>query len=115
MIVLEQLIMSSHEDLDVWATIRVGFDENKNFIVEFEHLYNDSPEFNYKKIAYIRPDEAFLLSKKLKLSLLQLPDCFKRLFGNSDNFSCPSDVKALFSEILQYITESRISYRFKGE
>lgn len=66
-------IMSSDEDQPIVEDLHVGFDTHMNLIVTIEHTNYEEPEYSCSVVAVINKENAFELSRKLKVSMVHLP------------------------------------------
>ena len=67
-------IMSSDEDQLVVEDLYVGFDAYMRLIVTIEHVDYEEPEYSCSVSAVVNKEDAFQLSKKLKVSMAHLLD-----------------------------------------
>ncbi len=106
------LIVSSHEDLDVWSTIEVGIDDFKCMDMHLEFV--DSSDQKHHTHATLDRENTAALAKKLKTDVAHLPDAIDEEFGNLGNsMLLPSQVEAIFQEMLEYILDHGLHYRLK--
>lgn len=66
-------VFSSDDDGNPVADIYVGYDTSLNLIVLFELTDYDFPEYNRSSCSIIDKDEAYWLSKRLGVSMRELP------------------------------------------
>lgn len=67
-------IMSSDEDQLVVEDLYVGFDAYMRLIVTIEHVDYEEPEYSCSVSAVVNKEDAFQLSKKLKVPMAHLLD-----------------------------------------
>lgn len=66
--------MSSDEDQLVIEDLYVGFDIYMRLVVTIEHIDYEEPEYSCSVSAVVNKEDAFRLSKKLKVSMIHLLD-----------------------------------------
>lgn len=66
-------VMSSDEDQPIVEDLYVGFDSHMNLIVTIEHTNYEEPEYSCSVVAVVNKENAFELSKRLKVSMVHLP------------------------------------------
>lgn len=115
MLTLSRLIIDTHDDYDPWADIVVGFTDDREFVIRFEYKDYDDRSRDYLLSAYIDFDNAIRLSRQLRISLLELPDCIEKEFGGPLDRCTAGEVKDTFDEILDFIGSYRIRYRIRKE
>lgn len=113
MLALEEWIAESDDDLEIWASVTVGFDDDKNFIVMYEYVDYEEESNNYVLKALIGLQDASRLSDKLDVRLTALPLAIKERYINHSSVLVPSQVEARFKSILKFITGYGIRYRLK--
>lgn len=67
-------IMSSDEDQPVVEDLYVGFDTYMHLVVTIEHIDYEKPEYSCSISAIVNKEDAFNLSKKLKVPMIHLLD-----------------------------------------
>lgn len=67
-------IMSSDEDQPVVEDLYVGFDTYMHLVVTIEHVDYEKPEYSCSISAIVNKEDAFNLSKKLKVPMIHLLD-----------------------------------------
>ena len=115
MLLFEEYILASDDDLEIASDIVVGFDDDKNFVVELiKTNYMVSHGGERRVRAVVDKEEALLLADYLNVRLTALPKCFDQRFGEFSNILKPSYVDAQFKEILEFILDCGVHYRLKG-
>lgn len=66
--------MSSDEDQPVVEDLYVGFDTYMHLVVTIEHVDYEKPEYSCSISAIVNKEDAFNLSKKLKVPMIHLLD-----------------------------------------
>ena len=69
MLALEELLVETDEDLPIVATVIIGFDDNGCLVLEHKIMDYDVPEESRTKYAVVEKQEAYVLAKKVKVSL----------------------------------------------
>lgn len=110
---LTEVIVESNDDLEIWSSIVVGFDYDKSLVVELEYINYDDHAEDYVHKAIIDKMAAFLLAQQLRVALTDLPNALQKRFAVNHNAYVPSQVKALFYEILAFLKENRVVYEMK--
>lgn len=112
MLLLEEIIVESNGDLETVSTVVVGFDDDKNFVVELETNDYESRRGNQRLWAVVEKEDALMLADYLNVKLTALPKVFDEKFGEPGVFVL-SYVEARFKEILDFILDCGIHYQFK--
>ena len=72
-LVLEEFIASSDDDMEIHASVAAGFDTRKNLVVRLKYTDYDFRKNSYTQSAVIDEEEAWLLSKTLGTRLTNIP------------------------------------------
>lgn len=110
MLLLEEIIVESNSDLEIVSTVVVGFDDDKNFVMELETNDYEARRGNQRLWAVVEKEDALMLADYLKVKLTALPKVFDEKFGESGPFVL-SYVEARFKEILDFILDCGIHYQ----
>ena len=110
MLLLEEIIVESDGDLEIVSTIVVGFDDDKNLVVELETNDYEARRGNQRLWAVVEKEDALMLADHFKVKLTALPKVFDEKFGESGAFVL-SYVEARFKEILDFILDCGIHYQ----
>lgn len=110
MLLLEEIIVESDSDLEIVSTVAVGFDDDKNFVVELEMNDYESRRGNQRHWAVVEKEDALMLADYLKVKLTVLPKVFDEKFGESGAFVL-SYVEARFKEILDFLLDCGVHYQ----
>ena len=110
MLLLEEIIIESNGDLEIVSTVVVGFDDDKNFVVELETNDYEVRRGNQRLWAVVKKEDALMLADYLKVKLTALPKTFDKKFGESGAFVL-SYVEARFKEILDFILGCGVHYQ----
>lgn len=103
MLALEELLVETDEDLPIVATVIIGFDDNGCLVLEHKIMDYDVPEESRTKYAVVEKQEAYVLAKKVKVSLMQLPAyVFKKYGVQPFCQAVPSEARTLFKAILDF-------------
>lgn len=106
-------IMSSDEDQPVVEDLYVGFDAYMCLVVTIEHVDYEEPEYSCSVSSVVNKDDAFNLSKRLRVSMTHLPDVISESvkehaeIGNADF----QQVQECFKEIADYFIREKCPYR----
>lgn len=115
MLVLDRIIVGSDEDLEICVDIVVGFDDNKDFVVElYEVDYTICNGRERRVWAVVEKNDAVTMADFLKVRLTSLPEAFDDRFGEESTVMTPSYVKALFKDILEFILDCHVQYKLKS-
>ncbi len=118
---LEEAIVWVHDDLEPWASLNVGFNENKDFVVEltFEGMEGNSSQQHYRKQIIIDRSGIDNLVDRLHTPLMKLPKTFAKKFeydsGEECRFEC-WDIKVVFDiyyDILNYLSMLNVYYKIE--
>lgn len=109
-LILEEVIAESHDDLPVWEGIIAGYDDEKNLVIRIEHTDYEYPEYSNCGKTVIPFNEAVRLSSRLGVRATEIPGCLSGRYGDHSNLLRPSEVRAIYREIIQMLDASGISY-----
>ena len=113
MFALEEWIAESDDDLEIWASVKTGFDDGKNLVVSYEYVDYEESSNDYEVKALIHLQDASRLSDKLDVRLTALPLAIKERYVSKSGVLVPSQVEARFNSILKFITGYGIRYRLE--
>ena len=110
---LLEVLAESDDDLEIWASLVVGFDAAKNFIVRFEYTNYEERARDYDIDLLVEPDEAFRLARLWRVRLVELPRACRERFGRLNPYPqpVPSQVKRLFGALSDALRENGIRVR----
>ena len=114
MLLLEELIIDSDGDMPIDSGIVAGFDDDKNFAVVLDYTDYETG-YNRKTWAVVEKEDALAMADYLKVRLTSLPQEILERFGDSSNIAVPSEVEAVFKEILDFIIACGVRYRLKKD
>ena len=108
-LVLEEFIASSDDDMEIHASVAAGFDTRKSLVVRLKYT-----DYDFRKNSYTQ--EAWLLSKTLGTRLTNIPKLLSEKFGDQTSTQLlPSDVEDIFKDILDFIIDSGGHYKIKKD
>ena len=111
MLTLKQVIVESHDDLEIWSSITVWEGARQELVIQLEFTDYDDPDRETKTSATLDRDEAATLAKHLHITAEALPQALFDRYGDTSNLAVPSEVEALFQEILNFILDHGARYR----
>lgn len=111
MLALEEWIAQSDDELEVWASVSVGFDSEKELAVKLEYIDYEEKGRNSLVFAFVSFDDAYELAKRLNVRLTALPSAINRRCGNTSTRLLPTQVEACFKEVLNFIVSCGVSYK----
>ena len=114
MLLLEELIIDSDGDMLIGSGIVAGFDDEKNFAVVLDYTDYETG-YNRKTWAVVEKEDALTMADYLKVRLTSLPQEIFERFGDSSDIAVPSEVEAVFKEILDFIIACGVRYRLKKD
>jgi hypothetical protein len=114
MLLLEELIIDSDGDMQFGSGIVAGFDDEKNFAVVLDYTDYETG-YNRKTWAVVEKEDALVMADYLKVRLTSLPQEIFERFGDSSDIAVPSEVEAVFKEILDFIIACGVRYRLKKD
>jgi len=114
MLLLEELIIDSDGDMLIGSGIVAGFDDEKNFAVVLDYTDYETG-YNRKIWAVVEKEDALAMADYLKVRLTSLPQEILERFGDSSDIAVPSEVEAVFKEILDFIIACGVRYRLKKD
>ncbi len=120
-LVLERVILDTHDDYSPWSGLSCGFDDDRNFVVV--HNFEEEilryfwqlqvPAGPSRRITVTRLsisfNDAFLLAKRMRCAVTALPEAFDEEFGGPLDESTANVVDELFNEIWAFLN----SFGFK--
>lgn len=112
MLLLEELIIDSDGDMQFGRGIVAGFDDEKNFAVVLDYTDYETG-YNRKTWAVVEKEDALVMADYLKVRLTLLPQEIRERFGDSSDIAVPSEVEALFKDILDFILSCGVRYQLK--
>lgn len=112
---LQEIIAESHDDLPIWSSVTVGFEDDKSLTVLLEHDDYDEPDYAYRIYATVDKHDALDMARRLNVPLTALPSIIFKRYGDTSNLSVPSEVEAAFKDILDFILDCGVRYRLKRE
>ncbi len=120
-LVFEETIVWVHDDMDPWAALSVGFNDNREFVIEltFDSMGNDSPKQHYNKQVIVDQKGTDRLIDQLNTRLTKLPEAFAEEFKyDSGHEGWPEcwderEVFDIYYEILNYLSCLNIHYKIK--
>ncbi len=106
-------IMSSDEDQPVVEDLYVGFDEEMRLVVTIEHVDYEESEYSCSVSAVVNKEDAFNLSKRLNVSMKQLPDAISKSMEEYTEIVNADfhQVQACFKEITNRFMDKKCPYR----
>lgn len=110
-------IMSSDEDQPVVEDLDVGFDESMALVVTIIHTDYEEPEYTCSVSAVVSKEDAFELSKRLKVSMIHLPDAISKFMKEYTEIVNADfqQVQACFKEIIDFFISKKCPYRIVRE
>ncbi len=111
-LVFEETIIHVHYDLDPWAVMSVGLNDNRQLVVEmtYDRMESDSPRLRYDKRIIVSQVGTDKLIDCLHTTLTRLPVAFADEFGTSGESWSVSEVFDIFNEILNYLSCLKIHF-----
>ena len=114
MIKFSELIAESDEDLEkISAALSVGCGDDDMFGVQYEFKDDDDDWNNDCVQAIVDRDDAILLARSMKVAVSNLPKVFCDKFDPNSSVLVPSEVEAIFKEILEFICDSGAKYKLR--
>ena len=113
MLLLEELIIDSDGDMQIGSGIVAGFDDEKNFAVVLDYT-NYETGYNRNTWAIVEKEEALEMADYLKVRLTSLPKEILERFGDWSDIAVPSEVEAVFKDILDFIISCGVRYQLKS-
>jgi len=120
-LVLEESIIGVHDDLEPWAALCVGFNENREFVIELKYDDRDDDSSLRHRVKQIVIGEkgADKLVARLGTRLTELPKSFAKEFeyrsAEGDTPECwdAREVFDIYHEILNYLSGLDVHYTIK--
>ena len=111
MLVLEEWISQSDDDLEIWASVSVGFDSEKKLAVKLEYIDYEDESNNKLVCAFVSFEDAYNMAKLLNVRLTELPRVVRERCGRRSATMVPSQVESCFREVLDFIVSYGIRYK----
>lgn len=112
MLTLEELLIETDPDLQLAATIVIGFDNNRNLILEYRSDDCNIPLETHIKYVSVSPENAYILAKEVHVTLTGLPNYIYKKYGIRPLCEAvPSEARTLFGEILDFYNYHGIRYQ----
>lgn len=114
-LLMEQLVVSSDDDLEIWAGITVGYDDDKNFVIEL--AFEDYEDNSRNKVtrAVLDKHNTCLLCDRLGTSILKLPETIAERFNDRYPSYVPSQINAAFGEMLDFLLSERVRFTIQED
>ncbi len=116
-LLLGEHLVYVHDDLNPWASLGVGFNEDKELVIELSFRdykgYSMYPRPSFDKRIIIGRQGTEKLIDRLHTSLLKLPKAFAYEFGYRDESWSAGDAFDVFNEILNYLSSLNIQFRIE--
>ncbi len=113
MLLLEELIIDSDGDMPIGSGIVAGFDDDKNFAVVLDYTDYETG-YNRKTWAVVEKEDALAMADYLKVRLTSLPKEILERFGDWSDIAVPSEVEAVFKDILDFMISCGVRYQLKS-
>ncbi len=112
----ERCIISMHDDLEPWAGICVGYNDDLNLTFNMwfrNHGGNGDPVNCWDKYVTLDRKGTELLCEKLNTKLTKLPSKCEIFFGTPDEVWSEREVFNTFDGITSYLDSLHITYQVK--
>lgn len=111
----EHTIITSDDDLSIVSYLTVGFDTSYRFVICLEKVdyreYDPGSKSKRKIInAVVDKDDAYELSKRLKVSLTELPEFFANELDTDYTLATTRQTSVVFKEALNYLLDHGTHY-----
>ena len=121
MLTLERIVADSHDDYSTWASVSVGFADDRSFVVEFHFKDYDAAasedgdfSSDYILQASVDYEAAAALSSRLGVRLTKLPDAVCDLFSDGKlDSGTAGHVRSIYGDILGFIEGKGFRYKEK--
>ncbi len=112
---LKEVIVESNDDLEIWSSITIWDNSQKELIIQLEFIDYPKHKRDHKIYATIDSDEATTMAQNLHIDVADLPHAIFEKYGDTSNSTVPSKVEAIFEEILNFILDCGARYRLKRD
>lgn len=105
--------MSSDEDQPAVENLYVGFDASMRLIVTIEYVDYEKPEYTCSVSAVVNKEDAFNLSKKLKVTMMDLPDAINESMEEYTEIANADfqQVEECFKEVTNCLINEKCPYK----
>lgn len=106
-------IMSSDEDQLIVEDLYVGFDDSMRLVVTIEHFDYEEREYSCSVSAVVEKEDAFNLSKRLKVPMMHLLDVISDSMEEYAEIVNADfrDVQDCFKEVTDFFINEKCPYR----
>ena len=116
MLTLEELLIETDPDLQLAATMVIGFDDNGHLALEYRVTDCNIPLETHIKYVSVSPENAYILAKKVHVTLTGLPNYIYKKYGIRPLCEAvPFEAPALFGEILNFYNYHGIRYQLTNK
>ena len=111
MLALEEWIAESDDELEIWASVTVGFEDDKKLAVKLEYIDYGEEGHNRILLALVTFEDAYNMSKHLNVRLTELPLAIKERCGYRSATLRPSQMETCFKEVLDFFVSCGVNYK----
>ncbi len=112
-------VIHTHDDLDPWVVITVGYNEAKELVFELSYYfyddYEDPPQIRWYKYIVVEEKDVETLCQKMHTTWQRLPEKCMYTFGIEEDCWEADEVYSTFNAIQHYLSGLRIHYRLEHE
>lgn len=112
-LICPNFIFGSHDDFSIILDLYVGYDNDFNLVILCEQTNYERPDSICALCAIVEKEEAYKLSRKLNVSMNDLPREISNAMSHYEKINCPepSDVRDCFREITECIVEEGCKFK----
>lgn len=108
--ILGYCLAEIHTDFDFDYHVSIAYNLRHQLIVELEFYLLETPQNVTRTIAIVSADDAFRLSRQLKIGMKDIPAYFAEVFKYQEYFDSRK-VTECFQNVLELLLDHNIHYR----
>lgn len=105
------IIGETHHDFSPWNCLITGFDKNKNFLIVWEYINDDYPEYSSYTVVSIDPENAVKLARKLDAPLKGISWKLSRRFHDDPMNFTTARARDTLTGIESFLDSCGVRYR----
>lgn len=114
MLEYEVTILDSDGDLPIGGYIAASINSNRELQIKYQ-ISDYEKDKSKTIVAVVDEDNTVAMAKYLGVRTTELPQEIKNEFGGPSGICVPSEVEKTFKEVLDFILDCGVKYKFKNE
>jgi hypothetical protein len=112
--ILGYCLAEIHVDFDFVYSVSIAYNLRHQLIVELEYYLLETPQDVTRTIAIVSADDAFLLSRRLRIGMKDIPSHIADIFKYQEYFDNWKVTKR-FQDVLRFLLRNGAHYRLIRE